>query len=1313
MIRKIVLSVISILLWQTLQAVHVVNSPITKNVLILMDGTYDLHQPSTAEALQLENLMGHFHTVVTITGTKEYFQNEIKKYDIIFFIGYKPDLEIPSVLINDILKTDKTVVWINSGLNSNYREEFTKKYGFSVGQQDKSGSFNSVRSGKKLFTRGVSDIFNVQVIDKNKVTVIATSHSDKLRREIPYILKSGNLYYVADMPFLNATEADRYLLFADLLHDFIGENHPVKHHAIVRIEDVTPMDSPNKLHDIADILSERDIPFVIGLVPFYVDPSRQIRVSLSERPEMVEALKYCVQNGATILMHGVTHQYRGISTNDYEFWDASTNKPIDDEDSSDIANKIEAGINECVKNGIYPLLWETPHYAASILSYQTIAKYFSTAMEQRLVIENIDYGQYFPYVINKDIYGQKIYPENLGYLPLEQLKDSSETYVHHIIDNAKVTLNVRDGYAAFFFHSFLNLNYLKDIVDGMVDDNFSYLDFRQETNWVKTKDKIILSGSQSYKLELNNSYFYEKYYDKKGKLKSKSLSNDRITGEVTRDIKLEPGEFYMAEPLEYKVKDLTFRDEAVIAIKNAYKNFIAPEADWKEARVKVCWNEYAKGAAYNDQSSLVSIFRSVNIKVDSIFIRSKIDLTNTNILIVPYSYADSLTNYEIHRISEFINHGGYLITDRKTRLSNSLGIKFLDTEIKVHAVRDNLYPQEHISWADNQLIHKFETKEDDEVYAMDGGTGSALVIGRQSGKGKFLFFSTPFDAISTLGYSRYPFGLEYAIDYFKINPVVRKDNLEFYFDPGNRKNISIESLVKLWTREGIRIVHVAAWHEWPKWTYDYERLIKLAHANGILVIAWFDPPQVSDKFWKSNPQWREKNYKGEDALEGWRYPVALTNEACLKAAIGEYLKLLISYDWDGVNIAELYFNSELGFGAPEKFQPMNSAACKEVKEKYNIDLRKIFDEKSPYYWKTNNYVKESVSKYRMDKIAYLQERILQAVDTYAKTKPGFQVIVTTMDSYGNPSLKESIGINSDYFVALQKKYGFHLQIEDDASRWCSDPRRYEKMGEMYSKILGDKTKLLLDLNILQFRDKDVVTPFPTLVQTGIESYQLINSSSIGSLRYTIYSEETANPQDISLFPYSASSFVDYEITSNGYEVNSPLSFTLKLPKKIKLIKIDDLHVIGMRDNEYLIPAGKHTITTGNDELPGFSTAGIQPQIVSFTGNLLDVKYAMRSIDFEYESDGRAIVSLSEPPSEVVIDEQSVNVDVMKGRDCYSIFLPEGKHIVKITTGNSFSYGISLTSLWSTNAIVIYGGLAILLITIMYWAMKFIRRRYEE
>ena len=105
----------------------------------------------------------------------------------------------------------------------------------------------------------------------------------------------------------------------------------------------------------------------------------------------------------------------------------------------------------------------------------------------------------------------------------------------------------------------------------------------------------------------------------------------------------------------------------------------------------------------------------------------------------------------------------------------------------------------------------------------------------------------------------------------------------------------------------------------------------------------------------------------------------------------------------------------------------------------------------------------------------------------------------------------------------------------------------------------------------------MVTPFPTLLPTGIESYQLVNSAALGAPRYTIYSEATANPQDIALLSYAGASQVEYSQSEDGYVVNSPTSFSLQLPKDYKIVVVDEQHIIGTRDNEFLIPAGSHTI----------------------------------------------------------------------------------------------------------------------------------------
>ena len=76
------------------------------------------------------------------------------------------------------------------------------------------------------------------------------------------------------------------------------------------------------------MFSRRGVPFMVGVIPFFVDPGEGIRLSLSDKPDLVDALQYMVRNGGTIVMHGVTHQYKGTTATDFEFWDDNTNGPI-------------------------------------------------------------------------------------------------------------------------------------------------------------------------------------------------------------------------------------------------------------------------------------------------------------------------------------------------------------------------------------------------------------------------------------------------------------------------------------------------------------------------------------------------------------------------------------------------------------------------------------------------------------------------------------------------------------------------------------------------------------------------------------------------------------------------------------------------------------------------------------------------------------------------------------------------------------------------------------------------------------------------
>jgi uncharacterized protein YdaL len=1281
-----------------------------KKVLIVAEGKTDITSFAIADGRHLATLLGHFHASATVIGVDDYVPGSMERYDHVFYIGFNAQNVVPGKFLDDVVKTSVSVIWIHTGFAEfSASHDLSRRFGFRVSHIDSTGEFLTVERGTDRFTKEEPNLNIVTISNRAQVEVLATAYAEKARRRVPYIVRSGHLLYVADSPFSTISPSDRYILFADFLHDILGEDHHTSHSALIRIEDVNPMEDPDRLRDVADLLSERGIPFLVGVSPFYVNPAERLRISLSDKPDVVDALRYMVNNGGTIVMHGVTHQHDGVTGADYEFWDETIDGPIKGETEEGIRRKIEMGIQEFMKNGLYPLVWETPHYTGSFLLYDVIGDYFSTAMEQRLAIEHTDYGQFFPYIIRRDLFGQMLYPENLGYIPLLPEKDSSRTFVLETIRNARTTLAVRDGFAASFFHAFLDLSLLEELVDSIQAMGYTYIDVREDAHRVQTRDRVILTGSQKCTVTLADQYLVETVMDQDGQVVRRTTSDARVSGPTEQTVELQPREIYRAEPAEFKERQQSALTKTLRGFTTTVGQLFSSEESWREARPLVLWNQYARGAAYNDQASFAALFGSVSIPVDTIFVGQPVTLSPYNLLIVPFGFVDSLKLADYDAIVRWVNDGGMLITDTPNYLIEEFGIRFGTTALQVNRITDRVFPEEEISWRSSESVFKFEMDDIEEVFYTDYATGAPLVIGNSFGKGKLIFIATRFDPHTQLGYSHYPFLLEHIRTFMGFAPVVRRESLEMYFDPGFRNNQSIEQLIRLWVQQGIRRIHVAGWHVYPKYTYDYKRLLTLAHANGILVYAWLEPPQVSQKFWLEHPEWREKNYLGEDVRPSWRYPVALTDARCVSALTEEYISFLRQHDWDGVNLAELYFEAGRGFRDSTLYTPMHASAREELRKLYNLDATRIFDPRSPVYWRTHPEIRETLTAYRVGKLEDLYRHLLRAFSGIEKTRDGFEVIVTAMDSHGSPELRENIGVDMRSVVSLQKEFGFALQVEDPEHQWSTDPMRYVAIGRQYEALLGSSERLLLDLNILTFRKPGVLTPFPTRIQTGTESFHLVRASALGAPRATIYAESSINPQDLPFLASAYAGTVQMTRTGEVYTLEAPHHFTLHFPPAVKGIELDGSPLAPMRDNLYLIPAGRHTVKPVSDAGGVLSSHQFNPRLLSITGTLLSVQYAMRSTSFSYISDGRCLVTVNREPHALMVDGHAAPFYTMKGNDGYSIFLPAGRHSVYLEAGDAFSYGINMTSFWSSTAIALFGLVSVAGLLVMYGIVRLRRR----
>ncbi|TWO71610.1 DUF2334 domain-containing protein [Caenimonas sedimenti] len=463
-----------------------------------------------AYAIMLRNLLGHFNAQVDLVPVQQYTAGRVNNYQATFYLGAAYDHQIPAAFLNDAMTTTKTVVWFKYNiwqLAWNAQYNFTANKGISfyglrgLNAQPSSsnpnpGFFDTVKYKNLDFVKYYTydagrnainsdpDIGWTAIADPAKATAVVSVANPKAGEVAPYIVRAGNFWYVADLPFSFIGPRDRYLVFSDLLHDMLGINHAESHKAMVRLEDVGAMVDTNAMKTLTDYMASKAVPFSIAVIPHYMDPlglyngGTPQSVTLSQATNLRKSLDYARQKaGAEMVMHGYTHQYgsmrnphTGVSGDDYEFWDIVNNRPVPEDSTSWALGRLNAGLRDMRANGYNPVAWETPHYHASPLASKAVPQVFGTTY-QRVVYFTADkpnffapvgkdfsVGQIFPYVIGKDYYGQRVLPENLGNIEYDiSTIDPTSNYNYtadDLITNARYALAVRDGFASFFFHPF-------------------------------------------------------------------------------------------------------------------------------------------------------------------------------------------------------------------------------------------------------------------------------------------------------------------------------------------------------------------------------------------------------------------------------------------------------------------------------------------------------------------------------------------------------------------------------------------------------------------------------------------------------------------------------------------------------------------------------------------------------------------------------------------------------------------------------------------------------------------------------------------
>lgn len=561
----------------------------------------------------------------------------------------------------------------------------------------------------------------------------------------------------------------------------------------------------------------------------------------------------------------------------------------------------------------------------------------------------------------------------------------------------------------------------------------------------------------------------------------------------------------------------------------------------------------------------------------------------------------------------------------------------------IRRICDTHAPGMQIFWEQPITVPDIQIPAGFQVFATEKWKYLPVLAGKRTGRGAILWLATD---PGPSGFERYPYLLHALVD-LGLEVPLRATNLWAFFDSSYRIRADVDYLARRWRQSGVGILHVAAWHNIePDPTQDtyLKNLVEACHRNSILVYAWLELPHVSEKFWADHPAWREKTAVGQDAQLDWRKLMNLQNPDCHREVARELTALLQRFDWDGVNVAELYFESLEGASNPARFTPMNDDVRQAFRHSAGFDPKLLFTAGSAYEAAKNPDALRKFLDFRADLASRMQADWLDVIDHLKASEPWLDVVLTHIDDRFEPGIRDELGADVARSLPLIQARRSTLLVEDPATLWNLGPERYAKLAEKYGELTPDRSQIAVDINVVE-RYQDV---YPTKKQTGIELFELVHQAAASFARVALYFENSLEKQDLALLPAAASTarVTTKSVDELQIESSEPTRVAWQGPVEVDG-KLWPVH----NDRFVLAPAGRHTLAA--------ATSSSSVTLSDFNGEIQSAVVSGTRLDLSYTARSRAIAQLGSPVSAIDIDGapfwQSSNSPP-------SVLLPSGQHV---------------------------------------------------
>jgi len=371
-------------------------------------------------------------------------------------------------------------------------------------------------------------------------------------------------------------------------------------------------------------------------------------------------------------------------------------------------------------------------------------------------------------------------------------------------------------------------------------------------------------------------------------------------------------------------------------------------------------------------------FSPTNIDIANI---STLNLSQLETLIIPLETGTVLSPAATKQIIGQVRLGLKVYLEGDSALAHGLGIQFLTVQTSLNGITDLHHPEIKISWAESATMQVFSSTNLTS-FCVSTNNRMSVLAGGSLGAGQWLFSGVALDTNQGWGYGRFPYFHEAFLNWFHLQPSLKRNNLIAYLDWGFYYKQDPHQVAAHLKANGIREVHLSSWYKLDSCRTFFSAFIDACHSHGILVYSWLELPEVTDDFWNLHPEWREQTavLTDADSASDWRKLMALEIPDCMAAIQQQLQTLLTAFPWDGVDVAELYFDSPAGFDNPAWFTPMCQWVRNDFAAQYCIDPVEFFEPTSSHYHLNDPTDFRQFLNYRSQLLLNLNKQILTFVE---------------------------------------------------------------------------------------------------------------------------------------------------------------------------------------------------------------------------------------------------------------------------------------------------------------------------------------------